>query len=108
MTAYTRGMNQDATYWAPAGNDGYGGVLFAAPVAVKCRWQSKTTLTRGDGQEVTSDTTVYVDRELQAKGYIILGTSASNDPIAAGARQIITAQASPSLDATETLYSVLL
>jgi len=75
MTAYTENMNQAATYWAPGANDGFGGVMFGAAVAVMCRWQEKAELFRSpDGQELTSSAVVYVDRLLAVRGKLALGT----------------------------------
>lgn len=68
-------LNQTATYWAPGGPDGFGGVLFAAaPVLIRCRWQSVQELFVGaDKQEHRSNAVVYPDRELDQKGMIALG-----------------------------------
>lgn len=110
LPAFTDMMNQIATYWAPSGNDSFGGVTYAAPIIIMCRWQSKETLVRSqEGQEVTSDTTVYVDRPLLVKGYIALDDQTEqSDPRTTNARQIISPDASPSLAADEQLYSVML
>lgn len=112
LAPYIENMTQLATYWAPGTTDGYGGVTYQAAILIMCRWQSKETLVRSkDGQELTSDTTVYVDRPLLAKGYIVLGdeTAYTNDPFAVDdARQIISVNTSPSLSGDQQLNSVLL
>lgn len=110
MTPYTRNMRHDATYWATAGNAPGGGVTYATPVAIKCRWQDKRELVRSvDGQEVTSSAVVYVDRALVDKGYLFLGTSAGANPLqVAGAREIIARGSSPDLAGDVELLKVWL
>jgi hypothetical protein len=111
IAPFTDMMEQVATYWPPAGNDGYGGVRFGAPIVIACRYQTKQSVVRSqDGQEVTSDSTVYVDRALMAKGYVALDDQSSTlDPLQAdNARQIITTGRSPSLDADVELNVVYL
>ncbi len=110
IAPFTDMMPQVATYWAPLGNDGYGGTLFDVGILVMCRWQLKNQLVRSnEGQEVTSDTTVYVDRALDPKGYIVLGDETGSSPSAVSdARQIITVGASPSLDGDQQLNVVYL
>ena len=68
-------LNQTATYWAPGGPNGFGGVLFAAaPVLLRCRWQSVQVLFVGaDKQEHRSNAVIYPEVELAQKGMIALG-----------------------------------
>lgn len=109
--AFTDLMPQTATYWAPGIADGQGGVSFqATPVQIACRWQNKTALYRNAaGDQAVSEAVVYTDRALLAKGWLYLGTSATPNPKnVAGAREIKSVQASPSLDAVEELHKVLL
>lgn len=69
-------LNQTATYWAPgAMSTGFGGVTFAAPVLVACRWQNKHQLMRRpDGEEFSSNAVIYPEVELREKGYLALGS----------------------------------
>lgn len=118
MTAYTTGMNQFATYWAPGNNDGFGDVVYnAPPVRIACRWQEKKDLVRNaQGQEVVSSATVYVDRELLPRGYLAFGdltgdvdSDGFSDPRdEALARQIINVGTSPSIAADQILHKVWL
>lgn len=81
MTPHARNLNQDATYWAPALNDGLGGATFAAPVPIRCRWQDVAELFRdARGRELTSSAVVYADRELAVRGYLAPGDHAEGDP----------------------------
>lgn len=118
MTAYTRGMNQTATYWAPGANDGFGGVAFSvAPVAIAVRWQNKIdTIRNAQGEEYQSTAIVYVDRELAQKGYIALGdftddvdSDGLSDPRDyEGAREVMMVGQSPSIAADQILFKVWL
>lgn len=91
MTAYTRNMKQDATYWAPGPNDGFGGQLMLSPILIKCRWQDQAVLFRDtSGREVTSSAVVYVDRDLTARELEFL-----NETI--GADRLTTVRATPPL-----------
>lgn len=97
-------LNQTATYWAPGGPDGFGGVLFAAaPVLIRCRWQDVQVLFVGaDKQEHRSNAVVYPDRELAQKGMIALGnyTSQANPRTLPGiAWEIRANNVSPSVNA---------
>jgi hypothetical protein len=69
-------LNQTLTYWAPGSSpDGFGGVSFAAPVLVRCRWQNKHQLMRRpDGEEFSSIAIIYPAIELREKGYVALGS----------------------------------
>lgn len=110
IAPYTRNMNQVATYWAPGANDGFGGLVYGAPVLIKCRWQERVTLVRNaQGREVPSRAVVYVDRKLLPQGMLILGDFvASLDPLAIGASEILSSGSSPNLRATLELNKVWL
>lgn len=109
MVAFTRYMNQVATYWEPNGNDGFGGVTFAAPVEIMCRWEDKAVLFRdSQGREVVSDAIVYPDRSLSVGGYLALGSFEDADPRSVGAKEIRQSNASPSLSNDEVLHKVML
>lgn len=76
MTAYTRNMTQEATYWPPGPNDGFGGQMMGTPVLITCRWQDQAILFRdADGREVTSSAVVYVDRDLAEASFVFLSES---------------------------------
>lgn len=108
MINRTRGMTQAATYWAPLGNDQFGGVEHAAPVELKVRWQDKAELARdAEGQEFTSSAVVYVPEPLEIKGQLLLGVSIAAEP-APGAREVRQKGQSPNLRGTEVLNKVWL
>lgn len=118
MTAFARYMPQVATYWAPGVNDGFGGVGFANPILINCRWQDQPVLFRdASGREVTSSAVVYPDRRLEIRGYLSLGDMAAAGSGAggslgprgvSGAREIRQCGVSPSLSADEYLNKVWL
>lgn len=105
---YTRNMNQDATYWPPGSNNGFGGTGYGSRIAIKCRWQDQSVLFRDSlGREVTSSAVVYPDRALAVGGKILLGVSTSAAPPAA-AKEIRQVGSSPSLNGKKVLNKVWL
>lgn len=80
MAAYSRNMSQDATYFPPAGQNGFGDLSFGAAVPVKCRWQDKADLFRDQqGREVMSSAVVYVAQGVTVGGRLGLGVVVSAD-----------------------------
>ncbi len=75
---------QDAVYWAFAGNDGRGGRLFSNPVEIKCRWEEKVQMIRdgGTGEMILSRAIVFVTDALLEESAIFLGTLADLDSAA--------------------------
>lgn len=111
ISPYAYDMNQAAMYWAPGTNDGAGGVSYAAPVQIRCRWQNKNDLFRSvDGQERVSSAVVYPDRALKVQGFLLLGTSVTDsDPRRiADAFEIKQVATSPDLDLVDELNKVWL
>lgn len=112
MEPYTRNMRQDATYWAPGTNDGFGNRTFAiAPVLIKCRWQDVAKLFRSaTGEERTSVAIVYVDRVLEVGGYLVRGnmTQEADPTTVEGAHEVRQLGSSPNLRATQELLKVWL
>lgn len=107
MTAYTENLNQVATYWPPAANDGAGGVGYGAAVAIKCRWQNVQKLFRdAQGNEKVSEAIVYVDRELENGGVMKLGTHAGAAP--SDAIEVRAKGSSPELNGPRVLHKVWL
>ena len=84
-----RDLRQDVTHWTTT-PDGFGGFTFGVPTALKGRWEDKATLFRDTkGEEVTSESVVYLDTDVVVGDYLFLGVSAAADPTTvAGARQI--------------------
>jgi hypothetical protein len=66
---------QTAVYWGNPQPDGFGGITYDDPVEIKCRWDGKVQLVRNDnGEEVVSEATVLVTRDLDVNGMLYLGT----------------------------------
>jgi len=111
LPPYTHNMFQTATYWAPLGNDGFGGEGFVAPVTILCRWQNTTQLFVGaDGREYQSSAIVYPDQELALRGYLAEGdqTGTPDPQNLDEAYEIRQTQISPALDAQYALNKVFL
>lgn len=106
---FTLGLNQAATYWPPGAPDGFGGRTPGAPVLIACRWQDQTSLIRDvSGEEYVSNTVVYPDRALEAKGLLAQGDHTAQTPAQAGAREIRQLGKSPSIAADVELLKVYL
>lgn len=104
-------MRQDATYWPPGSNDGFGNVAHGSPVVLKCRWQNTIELVIDpQGEEFASHTVIYPDRALQVGGYMALGDlSATLDPVAVeGAFEIRQVGVSPALKNDKELHKAWL
>ena len=72
----TKVLRQDAIYWAPAAvTDGRGDRKFEAPIAVRCRWDGKST-ERNDsqGSRFLASASVMLDRDVVPGGVLYLGT----------------------------------
>lgn len=101
--AFVEEFNQVATYWPPAGNDGFGGVRYGAPEPRRVRWQHDAQLFRdAQGREVVSNAVVYLDAPVVNGGMLYLGSSLELAPPAA-ALEVRQVAASPDLGATEQL-----
>lgn len=108
MKPYARNMTQAATYWPPAGNDGFGGTTYGAPVPLKCRWQNKQVLFRdSEAREVMSEAIVYVSIPVENAGKLYRGVSTDDNP-PRGAKEIRSVQESPDLRGTRVLIKAVL
>lgn len=116
MTVFAQMMEQDATYWPPGQNDGFGTLSFAniTPVQIKCRWQQDNQLYRdAQGVERVSDGVVYTSILVEEQGWLAEGIAAAGatgtDPRdIMGSQEVRRVYASPSLQADETLYKAVL
>lgn len=65
---------QLVTYWAP-GTTGYDNEKdYAAPVAIRGRWEEIRSEIQGpNGEQVVSKTAVIVDQDVEEGGYLALG-----------------------------------
>ena len=102
----TSNLRQDATIWVSTPN-GFGGYSFGAPTVIKCRWEDKQELIPGSATEL-SRAIVYVSQDVGVDDYILLGISASSDPVSLGAQQVINFQKMPDLRNLSTLKKVWL
>lgn len=90
---YSRNMTQAATYYPPAGQNGFGDVSFGGGQSVMTRWQDKAELFRDEqGREVMSSAVVYVNQRCAIGGKIGKDSAAVDD-----AREIRQVGISPSL-----------
>ena len=103
-------LNQTATYWAPGGSDGFGGVTFAAPILITCRWEDSKVLFRtASNEEHTSSAQIWPDRVLLEKGYLAQGDftgTPSPKTLGTAAREIRSVNESPSVDGDEKMVKV--
>jgi len=101
---------QTATYWALAGNDGYGGMTFSTPVAVTVFWQDVNQKYMNEsGEEKVSKSKVFLEQDVTVGSYLYLGTSAASSPYdVSGAYEIKSFSKVPSLDASEFERKALL
>jgi hypothetical protein len=100
------GLKQTITYWAPTGETQFGGKTFAAPVAIKGRWEDKLeNIVDSFGREYVTKSRVYTSQALELTGYIYLGTSVAADPRGVeGAAEVRTVTSVPSISALRKLY----
>ncbi len=77
---FYRKLKQDVTFWA-AVSDGFGGYTYSAPVTIRGRWEAKVELFRNvAGDELQSESVVYLSADVDEGDYIFLGTSVAADP----------------------------
>lgn len=104
MIPYSENMHQAATYWPPAGNDGFGGVAKGKPEAICCRWQNKAVMFRSqEGREQVSQAIVYSPTRCAVGGFLYLGTTDAKTP-PAGSYEVRQVDSSPNLDGTVELH----
>lgn len=79
---FDRNLKQIVTRWeALPGYDTYGKRTFAAPVAVKARWEDWVEVFRNKhGDEVRSRARVFFKIPIGPDDYLYLGTSIAADP----------------------------
>jgi len=67
------GLNQTAIYWSLPTNDGMGGKIFSDGVEVSVRWEDRQQIfIDAKGQEIISRAVVYVDKDMDIGGYLVL------------------------------------
>ena len=110
MVFFKKHLHQQATYFAPSTNDGFGRTTVDSGTLVNVRWQDQNVLFRSvDSLEETSSAIVYMADEIVPRGWLVLGDETGNDPkLVAGAFEIRQVQKSPTLDNRAILYKVFL
>ena len=108
--SYSSLLTQTATYWSPSTPDGFGGMAFAAPTTLLCRWQSTTDIFQDtDGEEFVSDAVIYTTSALVENGWLYLGTSVvANPQSVVGAYRIRRLHWSQTPNASITVYKWIL
>lgn len=102
-----RFLKQDALYWAPTGNrDGFGKMILADPVPIKCRWEDKSELVRTrQGSEITSRAQVFTDRDVEEEGVLWLGPSP--DPFATAVIDAVDENGNPDPYVNERAWEIM-
>lgn len=114
MSIISKMRRQFACYWAGPTPDGLGGMTFAAPIQIPCRWEDRVEVVKDtQGREIITTNVVYVDRVLALDSYVRLGrlsdlpTPLPVDPRKIeGARKVKRVEALPNLKNSETLRVV--
>lgn len=108
--SYVQALKQTITYWAPTGDDVFGGTTFTTPVQKFARWEDRMEMIRDkNGQEYMAKTRVFLLEEVSLDGYLYLGKSTVADPRTLGAAYEIRAiHKSPDLRNLRALWSVYL
>ena len=100
-------LRQKAVYWAEGAHDDFGSPNAANPVEVKCRWEDKhVEFTDTAGKKKLSNAIVYVDRDLEVGGMLMLGEVndlTTTSPPSEGVYHIQMFDKTPNLRANQTL-----
>lgn len=109
MSIYTKYHKQDATLWALTGSTGVTAEpVYAAPVALKVRWEERSELfTNSAGEKEASRAVVYLGVDITPGDFLFLGTSVVAAPIAA-ARLVKDFRNVPELNGRESERRALL
>lgn len=66
---------QTAIYWGAPKSDGYGGMTFADPIEIPCRWEGVSeVITNRNGKQIVSSAKILVTQDLDKEGFLCLGT----------------------------------
>jgi hypothetical protein len=121
MSIITKMLKQDCVYWPLASSesggrsfDNYGQPVLSEPIEIKCRWEdvSEEFIT-SDGTKLMSKAKVYVDRDVDKGGVLMLGvlddiTDSENVKENEGAWEIKRFDKLPNFRATEFLRTAFL
>lgn len=81
MSFITKHLRQAATFWSATGINSSGDPSFAAPKAVRVRWEERQAVfTNAAGEEGSAAAVVFVREDMKASDFLFLGTSTATDP----------------------------
>ena len=108
-------QGQRCIFWAITGFDQYGQPTYDEPVDIDCRWEDEIQeYIDKDGNQKLSKSVVYVDRNMEVGGVLLLGSlddsgiDEENPLINEGASEIMQFCKLPNLRNTETLRTAIL
>lgn len=80
----TTAYNQQATYWAPGEQSGFGGYTYGSPSLILVRWEERTDkFLNSVGEEKIAKAIIYSPDECLVGGYLAKGDqTATSDPTA--------------------------
>lgn len=103
---------QDITYWAPSGSeDRYGKKAVSTPSKLTGRWEDKVEVVVNKlGEDIKSKSRAFfIDQTIDVDGWLAEGDlTAQNDPVVAGASQVLAVTRTPDLSNLESLTTVYL
>lgn len=116
MGIITKYCKDQAVYWGTPTVDGYGGLTFATPVEVDCRWEEIQELfVDVTGKSVLSKSVVYSASDFDFDGYLYNGdlddlsaAQKANPKLVAAAYPIRGKSSIPSLNNMDTVRKVWL
>ncbi len=90
MSFLTKNRKQLTTFWSATGADASADPTFAAPKAILTRWEERQAVfTNAAGEEASAGAVIFVNEDMKAGDFLLLGTSAVADPTTlAAAREI--------------------
>ena len=96
------------TKWSAGSTDIYGNPTWSSPITLKCRWEDKQIKTKDfQGNDIISNSIVYVNEDLSFGDYIYLGVSTASSPPAA-AKEVRNFSKTPNINATSYERKVIL
>lgn len=81
MSWYTRNLSGTATYWGPPVVDEWGDQTYPSPATVSCHWEERTeAFIDSQGSQQHSRAVVFVDTNIQPKGFLYSAASTAMNP----------------------------
>ena len=108
MPSQSRNLKQAITRWTVS-TDGFGGFTFGIPETFHGRWEDRNTTFRDNqGNEVVSNATVYLEKDVEVGDYLYCGESADADPTKIGGKRVMQFNKITNLRNTEVQRKVFL